>query len=372
MAIFEFKNVVKTYNKDIVAVHDLNLRLPDGEFTVIVGPSGCGKSTVLRMMAGLEEISAGDIIMDGKVINSVPPQKRDVAMVFQSYALYPHLSVYDNLAFPLKIRKMKAEAIDIRVREIAEVIGLIRMLGRMPRELSGGQRQRVALGRAMVREPKAFLLDEPLSNLDAALRSEMRIEIAELHRRLKLNFIYVTHDQVEALTLGQKIVVLKEGKLQQYASPEELYYRPANTFVAGFIGSPPMNFITADIRIKGDQLILKTDGLEIPLSAGQESTLQGYHADKLILGIRPVDLSISAKKTDGKGALEGKFLLKESIGDETLYYFDVSCLPKPLVVKETGPVKFEAHASVSICFDARKIHLFDIDTSQALGHEGYM
>ncbi|MBN1381687.1 MAG: ABC transporter ATP-binding protein [Deltaproteobacteria bacterium] len=373
MAVFEFKNVTKFYGANVRAIDDFNLLIPDGEFTLMVGPSGCGKSTALRMIAGLEDISRGELLMDGKIINHVPPQKREAAMVFQSYALYPHLSVYDNMAFPLKIKKQPKDLIDERVRDVAQILGLSELISRMPRELSGGQKQRVALGRAMVREPKVFLFDEPLSNLDAALRAEMRIEIAELHSRLKTNFIYVTHDQVEAVTLGQKIVVLKDGKVQQYATPHELFRRPANTFVAGFIGTPPMNFLKMGLRRADDGYEMITENLHIPLHPTYRPNFDQYKKESIIAGIRPKDLSLRGKtaldKADKRCTIKGRFLLKEVIGDDVLYYFDLSTDAtdgKPLIVKANVSLDLDRKQTVDIFIDIKEIYLFDIDSGKTL------
>lgn len=373
MAVIEFRNVSKIYGKEVRAVDELNLTIQDGEFTVVVGPSGCGKSTVLRLVAGLEEISTGEIIVDGDIINHIPPQKREAAMVFQSYALYPHLTVYENMAFPLRIKKKDKQSIDRRVREVAQSLGLLPLISRMPRELSGGQKQRVALGRAMVREPNVFLFDEPLSNLDAALRSEMRVEIAELHSRLAANFIYVTHDQVEAVTLGQKIIVLKNGKLQQYGSPDELYRYPANTFVAGFIGSPPMNFLTLELRQVDGRYVATSGNLQIPLHSYYTPRLDDYGKQKLTIGIRPKDLFLNCftgrNHVDDSCAIRGSFLFKESIGDEILYYFDLTPdikTAKPFIVKETSSANFNRKENISILIHTKNVYLFDADSGNAL------
>jgi multiple sugar transport system ATP-binding protein len=380
MADLELRSMTKTYGKGIKAVDDLSLHIRDGEFIILVGPSGCGKSTILRMIAGLEEISQGEFLMDGALMNSVEPQRREIAMVFQSYALYPHLSVYENMAFPLRLRKMPGRAIDERVKDVARVLDLSLLLERMPRELSGGQRQRVALGRAMVREPKVFLFDEPLSNLDAKLRVEMRVEIAELHNRLRSNFVYVTHDQIEAMTLGQKIVVLKEGRLQQFASPQELFENPANTFVAGFIGTPPMNFLTVEIRREGDDYRLEAENFEITLPREHTNALEKYKKKKAIMGIRPGDLYLkesqdalimdlvpSSNKLEQQ--IEGRFLLKEMLGDEVLYYFDISSELNPrktMILKEGMSIDFRRDAHVEFYVDPQRIYLFDIDSQTSI------
>jgi multiple sugar transport system ATP-binding protein len=376
MANLQLKNVTKIYGKDVRAVDGLDLAIPHGEFTVIVGPSGCGKSTVLRMVAGLEEMTAGEFTMDGAVMNRIPPQKREVAMVFQSYALYPHLSVYGNMAFPLKLKNMPKGAVDRRVKDVARSLDLTPFLARMPRELSGGQRQRVALGRAMVREPKVFLFDEPLSNLDAKLRAEMRIEIAQLHERLKTNFIYVTHDQVEAVTLGEKIVVLKDGRLQQYGTPDDLMNRPANVFVAGFIGTPPMNFLTMAVEPSGRLCFLTNGPMRITMEAGPMHRFNDHQTRDVIVGIRPKDLYIKRLRhemPDQSREITGRFVLREIIGDDVLYYLDVSSegqRPQTLIVKEAAVVDFGRGEAVEIVVDTSKLYLFDAGSEAWIGEDG--
>lgn len=378
MATLELKNIEKIYGKNVHIIKDLNLQIDDGQFTVFVGPSGCGKSTVLRMIAGLEEISSGDFLIDGTRVNNIDPQKRGIAMVFQSYALYPHLTVYKNISFPLEISKTDKKIIDEKVKFVSKILDLDDLLDRTPRQLSGGQRQRVALGRAMVREPKVFLLDEPLSNLDAKLRSEMRIEIAQLHERLKTNFIYVTHDQVEAMTLGQKICVLKDGIIQQYDSPTELYDYPANTFVAGFIGSPSMNFYEAQIITENNNYFAHTESFKLKLSDKYISHIKNYKKDKIILGIRPVDLHLEETKyTNVKNKdniMNGKFILKEILGDEVLYYIEMPSLivegedneKKTVVLKSTIVTNYERNVDISCYADPEKYHFFDIDTKKTI------
>ncbi|MBN1662287.1 MAG: ATP-binding cassette domain-containing protein [Deltaproteobacteria bacterium] len=374
MAHLQFRHVAKIYGKGVRAVDGLDFTIPHGEFTVIVGPSGCGKSTVLRMMAGLEDLTEGEFFMDGVVMNPVPPQKRETAMVFQSYALYPHLSVYGNMAFPLKLRKMPKDVIDRRVVDVARSLDLESLLQRMPRELSGGQRQRVALGRAMVREPKVFLFDEPLSNLDAKLRAETRIEIAQLHRRLKTNFVYVTHDQVEAVTMGEKIMVMKDGRLRQYATPGDLMRRPADCFVAGFIGTPPMNFLTMHIEQSKDGLYLTSGRLRIMATPGHVRRLVRYKKNEVIVGIRPKDLYLKRLRDDLKPdedmqSMAGRFILKESLGDDVLYYLDVSPdfdKKQTMIVKDDAAADADAGEPLDVCVDAKKIYLFDADTEKAI------
>jgi multiple sugar transport system ATP-binding protein len=286
MATVTFENVSKRFG-DVVAVDDLNLDIRDGEFMVLVGPSGCGKTTSLRMVAGLEEISSGVLRIGERIINDVAPKDRDIAMVFQSYALYPHMSIRDNLAFGLKLRHVPKDQIEARVKEAAAILDLTRYLDRKPRELSGGQRQRVALGRAIVREPAVFLMDEPLSNLDAKLRVETRANILRLHQRLATTFVYVTHDQIEAMTMGTRIAVMNEGRLQQVGTPQELYDRPINRFVAGFIGSPAMNFFDALVRGEGESLSLDAGPFQLPIPKTKASALLPYRGKKVILGVRP-------------------------------------------------------------------------------------
>lgn len=294
MASITFKNVVKTYEDGVTVIPGLELEVRDKEFLILVGPSGCGKSTTLRMIAGLEEISGGELYIGERMVNAVPPGKRDIAMVFQSYALYPHMSVYKNMAFGLKLRKMPKDEIDKRVKKAAEMLELEPYLSRRPRALSGGQRQRVALGRAMVREPSVFLLDEPLSNLDAKLRTEMRSRISRLHRELGTTFVYVTHDQTEAMTMADRIVVMKDGVIQQAAPPAEIYAHPANMFVAGFIGSPSMNFIESVIEETDGALYLSALGGKIKLPDEAAAELKKNGEREVILGVRPEHLLLCA------------------------------------------------------------------------------
>ena len=273
MASLSLEGIQKVYSNGFQAVKDFNLEIADKEFIIFVGPSGCGKSTTLRMIAGLEDISGGTLKIDGKVMNNVEPKDRDIAMVFQNYALYPHMTVYDNMAFGLKLRKVPKDEIDKKVREAARILDLEKLLDRKPKALSGGQRQRVAMGRAIVRKPKVFLMDEPLSNLDAKLRVQMRIEIAKLHENLGATIIYVTHDQTEAMTLGTRIVVMKDGVVQQVDTPQNLYTKPCNLFVAGFIGSPQMNFLDAEVKVNGSDVTLSVGGHELPVPADKKHAL---------------------------------------------------------------------------------------------------
>ncbi len=292
MSSLSLKNICKKYPNGFEAVKDFNLEIADKEFIIFVGPSGCGKSTTLRMVAGLEDISSGELYIDGKLVNDVEPKDRDIAMVFQNYALYPHMTVYDNMAFGLKLRKVPKDEIDKKVREAAEILDLSALLDRKPKALSGGQRQRVAMGRAIVRKPKVFLMDEPLSNLDAKLRVQMRIEIAKLHQNLGTTIIYVTHDQTEAMTLGTRIVVMKAGIVQQVDTPQNLYEKPANLFVAGFMGSPQMNFLDATVKVNGSVASLELAGQSIELPAAKSKALidGGYDGKVVTFGIRPEEI----------------------------------------------------------------------------------
>lgn len=327
MANVTLKNICKDYDKGNRAVTDVTIEIKDKEFVVLVGPSGCGKSTTLRMIAGLEEITSGELLIDGKIMNSIPPKDRDIAMVFQNYALYPHMSVFDNISFGLKIRKFPKEEITKRVNEAAKILGLEDYLKRKPKELSGGQRQRVALGRAIVRQPKVFLFDEPLSNLDAKLRVQMRTEIAKLHKKLDATIIYVTHDQIEAMTMGDRIVVMNKGVVQQVAPPIELYQKPVNKFVAGFIGSPAMNFISGIIS-KNEKLLFTSDKglLVFEIHASDESRLSNYVGKKTWIGIRPEDIYHSSANnidTSDFAKINVKIDLVEPMGNETFVYFSL-------------------------------------------------
>ena len=332
MAQVSFEKVKKVYPDGTVAVRDMSLEIGDGELVVFVGPSGCGKTTALRMIAGLEEITEGEIKIGDRVVNHLPPRDRDVAMVFQNYALYPHKSVYDNRAFPLRLRKLPKAEIEQRVRRIARLLELEEQLKRRPRQLSGGQRQRVAMGRAIVREPQAFLMDEPLSNLDAKLRTQMRAEISLLHKDLGVTTVYVTHDQVEAMTLGQRVAVMRKGELQQVAPPQELYDRPANLFVAGFIGSPAMNFVQATLEREDGSLAVRfgSERLMIDEQEGAIHPRLDEHVSKqVILGVRPEhlkDASLAADSLDSR-RLSGKVRLREALGAELIVHFQVEAAP---------------------------------------------
>ena len=332
MAAVEFDQVSKIYPDGTRAVNGMDLGIQDGEFMVLVGPSGCGKTTALRMVAGLEEISEGVVKIGERVVNHVPPRDRDIAMVFQSYALYPHLTVYDNIAFGLKLRREKKSEIDKRVRDAARILGLEPFLKKKPRELSGGQRQRVAMGRAIVRQPQAFLMDEPLSNLDAKLRVQMRAEISRLQDDLGVTTVYVTHDQVEAMTMGDRVAVMRKGELQQVAPPQELYERPVNLFVGGFIGSPAMNMLEATLERANGGLVARAGSESIAL--GEETLaahprLKDYAGKTVVLGIRPEDLEDAALASDAPAdrRLKGKVVLREALGSELMVHFVVDAKP---------------------------------------------
>jgi multiple sugar transport system ATP-binding protein len=322
MAKVELKKIGKVYEGSVRAVDDANITINDKEFVVLVGPSGCGKSTTLRMVAGLEDITEGELLIDGKLVNDVPPKDRDIAMVFQNYALYPHMTVYDNMAFGLKIRKLPKDEIDKRVKEAARILDIEKLLDRRPKQLSGGQRQRVAVGRAIVRNPKVFLFDEPLSNLDAKLRVQMRAELIELHDRLQATMIYVTHDQVEAMTMGDKIVVMRDGKIQQIGSPLYRYNQPINKFVAGFIGSPPMNFIMVKVLEEGGKIVIDEGTFKLSVSDGHAALLKPYLGKEVVFGIRPEDLPYV--ETKGPNQIKAKVSVVEPLGAEIHLYATTS------------------------------------------------
>jgi multiple sugar transport system ATP-binding protein len=322
MAKVLLENVYKIYPGDVTAVHDANLEIQDREFVVLVGPSGCGKSTTLRMIAGLEEISRGAIYIDGKKVNDVPPKDRDIAMVFQNYALYPHMTVYNNMAFGLKLRKFPKAEIHQRVMEAADILGIADYLERKPKALSGGQRQRVAVGRAIVRKPKAFLFDEPLSNLDAKMRVQMRAEISKLHNRLQSTMIYVTHDQIEAMTMGDRIVVMKDGWIQQVDAPLDLYNRPANQFVAGFIGSPPMNFFAGKVIRRPNQIVFDEGTFQVAVAGSAADRLAALGESEIVMGIRPEHIDERAARPDADPARVVKATVDvvEMMGAEVYLY----------------------------------------------------
>jgi len=325
MASVSMRGVTKVFDGTVVAVDDVSLEVEDREFLVLVGPSGCGKSTLLRMVAGLEEVTKGEILIDDRLVNDVPPKDRDIAMVFQNYALYPHMSVYDNMAFGLRLRKYSKEEIDERVREAADILGILPLLDRRPKALSGGQRQRVAVGRAIVRKPKVFLFDEPLSNLDAKLRVQTRTEISKLHERLKSTIIYVTHDQVEAMTMGSRIVVMKDGIAQQVADPLTIYRDPINEFVAGFIGSPAMNLIDAVIEKRGGSLIAACPAFEAEIHGPSAALLADYDGREIVLGIRPEDIyeAADADRLASSAPMRAHLDVVEPMGNEIFLYFSL-------------------------------------------------
>ena len=364
MASLSLKHINKTYPNGFEAVKDFNLEIEDKEFIIFVGPSGCGKSTTLRMVAGLEDITSGELKIGDKVVNDVEPKDRDIAMVFQNYALYPHMTVYDNMAFGLKLRKVPKDQIDKMVREAAKILDLDKLLDRKPKALSGGQRQRVAMGRAIVRDPKVFLMDEPLSNLDAKLRVQMRIEISKLHQRLGATIIYVTHDQTEAMTLGTRIVVMKDGIVQQVDSPQNLYNHPGNLFVAGFIGSPQMNFMDAVVNVKGNDVDLKVGSFDIKLPAAKAKALidGGYAGKTVVMGIRPEDVhddaAFVAAHPDTK--IEATIRVYELLGAEVFLYFDLENFPMTARVNPTTTAR--TGSNVTFALDADKIHVFDKET----------
>ena len=352
------------YPNGFHAVKDFNLDIEDKEFIIFVGPSGCGKSTTLRMIAGLEDISGGTLEIDGKVMNDVEPKDRDIAMVFQNYALYPHMTVYDNMAFGLKLRKVPKDEIDRKVKEAARILDLEKLLDRKPKALSGGQRQRVAMGRAIVRNPKVFLMDEPLSNLDAKLRVQMRIEISKLHENLGATIIYVTHDQTEAMTLGTRIVVMKDGVVQQVDTPQNLYNTPCNLFVAGFIGSPQMNFMDAVVDIKGNDVTLTVGKhtLKVPASKKQALIDGGYNGRTVVLGIRPEDVHDSQAfiSNSPDSVIESTIKVYELLGAEVYLYFDLEGTQMTARVNPRTTLRNGDHAVFAL--DMEKIHIFDKET----------
>jgi multiple sugar transport system ATP-binding protein len=359
--------VIRSLNKkfdEVHAVKDVNLDIRDKEFMVFVGPSGCGKTTTLRMVAGLESITSGRILIDDKVINELPPMDRDIAMVFQNYALYPHMSVYDNMAFGLKMRKFDRPEIAKRVQEAAAILGIEGLLQRKPRQLSGGQRQRVALGRAIVRHPQVFLFDEPLSNLDAKLRVQMRVEIKKLHDRLGTTAIYVTHDQVEAMTLGDRVVVMKDGFVQQVGEPLDLYNQPANRFVAGFIGSPAMNFATVNVSESNGALWAANEGMRIKVPAEIAGRVARYVGQTSILGIRPEDLRIASSADPADLSFDAVVEVVEPLGSEIL--LNVSVGGQSVVCRVEPSVKARPHEKIRMAFVPERIHFFDTKTEAVI------
>ncbi len=353
--------------RDVHVIKGATLEIKDGEFMVLVGPSGCGKSTALRMIAGLEEVSSGQIMIDDRVVNDVSPKDRDIAMVFQNYALYPHMDVYENMAFGLKLRKFPKEEIETRVNDAAELLDIKHLLNRKPKELSGGQRQRVAMGRAIVRKPKVYLMDEPLSNLDAKLRVQMRAELQKLHQRLKVTTVYVTHDQTEAMTLGSRIVILKDGIVQQINTPLHLYEFPANRFVAGFIGSPSMNFVNARVESRGDSTIMIVfDGIELAVPDDKRAQLAPHTGKEVVFGIRPEDVQDAqfAREEHKRFAAAARVEVKEPMGSEVLLHIKIG--------ENTLSARVDPHTSACIgeslllVFNMNKMHIFDRETEQNL------
>lgn len=368
MASVTFDHVYKRYG-DLIVVNDLNIQIADKEFLVFVGPSGCGKSTSLRMLAGLEEISDGQIRIGERVVNNVAPKDRDVAMVFQSYALYPHMTVYDNMAFGLKLRKTPKQIIDQRVHEAAKSLGIEHLLNRRPRQLSGGQRQRVAVGRAIVREPAVFLMDEPLSNLDAKLRVEARSFISKLHQRLETTFIYVTHDQVEAMTMGTRICVLSAGKLQQIDTPFNLYHNPYNVFVAGFIGSPSMNFFDATLKPSGEGMLVDTGVFKIDVPAAKATPFKSHVGKEVILGVRPEDIHDIEFLPPGitPARLEANVEVVEQMGHEMIIYLEEG--GKSFLARTDPRTKARVGARQGIVMNLDNMHVFDRGTELSLAYD---
>ena len=366
MAELSLRKVKKVYDNTVVAVQAFDLEIADKEFIVLVGPSGCGKSTTLRMVAGLEDITDGEIYIGGRKVNSVPPKDRDIAMVFQNYALYPHMTVYDNIAYGLKLRKFPKRVIDQKVREAAEILDITELLKRKPKALSGGQRQRVAIGRAIVREPQVFLMDEPLSNLDAKLRNQMRSEILKLRQKVNTTFIYVTHDQTEAMTLGDRIVIMKEGFVQQVGTPQEVFHHPANLFVAGFIGSPQMNTFDARLTRTGDRYSVEVGGAAVDLSPEKCRRLAaaGAESQEVVLGIRPEHITL----TGGPGSVPAEVDVSEMMGSAVHIHVRacgreaVIVVPVSEEAAERGEDTLAAGTAVGFTFRGSAVHVFDRET----------
>ncbi|CUP99000.1 MAG: sn-glycerol-3-phosphate ABC transporter ATP-binding protein UgpC [Clostridium baratii] len=366
MAGLTFKGIKKIYENGYEAVKDFNLEIKDREFIVFVGPSGCGKSTTLRMVAGLEHISGGELYIGDRLVNDVLPKDRDIAMVFQNYALYPHMTVYDNISFGLKLKKMPKEEIDKKVKEVAKILDIEELLNRKPKALSGGQRQRVAMGRAIVRKPKVFLMDEPLSNLDAKLRVQMRMEISKLYKKLDTTFIYVTHDQTEAMTLGTRIVVMKDGVIQQIDTPNEIYEHPVNMFVAGFIGSPQMNFFYGDIKATDKEKFIKTFNSEIKITGEKLDKLKDIHNKEVILGVRPENIIIDKKELESMDIQKfiGKVNLIENLGSEL--YIHVSKDDRKIIIKSNRYLSYEIGQAIEFGFKLDSICIFDKTTQETI------
>lgn len=364
MSTVSLRNIRKIYEGGVVAVDNFNMEISDKEFIVLVGPSGCGKSTTLRMVAGLEEISEGELYIDGRLVNDDDPKDRDIAMVFQSYALYPHMTVFGNIAFPLKLKKMPKTEIKARVEQAAEILGITEYLDRKPKALSGGQRQRVAIGRAIVREPKVLLMDEPLSNLDAKLRNQMRAELIMLRSRIDTTFIYVTHDQTEAMTLGDRIVVMKDGFIQQIGTPKEVFDHPANLFVAGFIGTPQMNFFNAKLVKENSVYFVETDAVRVELSAEKQAVFKekGIAEQAVTLGVRPQHITLG----DSDNAVEAKVVVSEMMGSEIQLHVkangkDVVIIVPTMNLRADPSELFFSGANTSFSFGGSVCHIFDSD-----------
>ena len=372
MSTVSLKNIYKIYDNSVTAVSDFNLEIADKEFIVLVGPSGCGKSTTLRMVAGLEEISKGELYIDGKLVNDVEPKDRDIAMVFQSYALYPHMTVRENMEFPLKLKKVPKEEIQQRVDQAAEILGITQYLDRKPKALSGGQRQRVAIGRAIVREPKVLLMDEPLSNLDAKLRNQMRAEIIKLRQRINTTFVYVTHDQTEAMTLGDRIVIMKDGFVQQIGTPQEVFEKPINIFVAGFIGTPQMNFFNARLEKKGGDYSVEYAGASFPLDGEMSAKLawKGQQSADVILGVRPEHIAV--QKDPSASAIEASIEVSELMGSELYLHATVEGGQEVVIRTPTVELPAEYRGGVPygtklrFTFSPSLIHLFDPESEKSL------
>ncbi len=374
MANLSFQNIKKVYDNSVVAVQEFNLEIADKEFIVLVGPSGCGKSTTLRMVAGLEEITGGELYIGGKKVNTTPPKDRDIAMVFQNYALYPHMTIYDNIAYGLRLRKFPKRVIDQKVREAAEILDISELLKRKPKALSGGQQQRVAIGRAIVREPQVFLMDEPLSNLDAKLRNQMRSEIIKLRQKLNTTFIYVTHDQTEAMTLGDRIVIMKNGFVQQVGTPQEVFHHPSNIFVAGFIGMPQMNFFDARLTRTGDRYAVELGGAQIELSPEKAARLlaREVQSQEVTLGVRPEHIAL----TESENAVFAAVDVSEMMGSAVHIHVDacerdvVIVVPVSEEEAKEADERFRRGAPVRFTFRGSAAHLFDKETGMNLEQQG--
>ena len=366
MAEVVLRNTTKMYPGNVIGAKDIDLTVRDKEFCVLVGPSGCGKSTTLRMIAGLEDVTSGEIYIDGKLVNDVQPKDQNIAMVFQNYALYPHMTVYENMAFGLRLRKYPKAEIDNRVKQAAEILGITSLLQRRPKELSGGQRQRVAVGRAIVRKPKVFLFDEPLSNLDAKLRVQMRAELKKLHERLESTVIYVTHDQVEAMTMGDKIAVLKDGYLQQIATPAEIYAKPATRFVAGFIGSPAMNFLECTVEHEKGGFYFNEGSFRVKAISNMNKLLEPWLGKQVIFGVRPEDIydRLYAKGASADNTFRATVDVVELLGSEI--YLHLKTAKNNMIVRVSADNKAQLHQDIDFVIDMSKIHIFDIEGSTAI------